>query len=151
MSGTIRRVHRKNVDYKGYTHHASPEEPQYGDRQRQDRSHRDAQGCRSEEVETLIACCNIIGRLMGSTITATDGRFGRVKDAYFDDETWTIRYPSSTPRAGWRGARVLISRVRSGTAQPVGSVRNIDVSLTRESRSMNSPRTETHRPIYPPP
>ncbi|MGH8795836.1 MAG: DUF2945 domain-containing protein [Caldimonas sp.] len=29
VSGTIRRVHRKNVDYKGYTHHASPEEPQY--------------------------------------------------------------------------------------------------------------------------
>jgi hypothetical protein len=22
-------VHRKDVDYKGYTHHASPDEPQY--------------------------------------------------------------------------------------------------------------------------
>lgn len=29
VSGTIRRVHRKNVDYKGCIHHASPEEPQY--------------------------------------------------------------------------------------------------------------------------
>ncbi len=29
VSGTIRRVHRKNVDYKGYIRHASPEEPQY--------------------------------------------------------------------------------------------------------------------------
>jgi hypothetical protein len=29
VSGTIRRVHRKNVDYKGHTRHASPEEPLY--------------------------------------------------------------------------------------------------------------------------
>ena len=29
VSGTIIRIHTRNVDYKGYTHHASPEEPQY--------------------------------------------------------------------------------------------------------------------------
>jgi hypothetical protein len=29
VAGTIIRVHRKDVDYKGYTHHASPDEPQY--------------------------------------------------------------------------------------------------------------------------
>ena len=29
VSGTIIRVHTSNVDYKGYTHHASPDEPQY--------------------------------------------------------------------------------------------------------------------------
>jgi len=29
VSGTIVKVHVKNVDYKGYTHHASPENPQY--------------------------------------------------------------------------------------------------------------------------
>lgn len=29
VSGTIIKVHRKDVDYKGYTHHASSEEPQY--------------------------------------------------------------------------------------------------------------------------
>ena len=29
VSGTIVKVHRHNVDYKGYTHHASPDEPQY--------------------------------------------------------------------------------------------------------------------------
>jgi hypothetical protein len=28
-SGRIVKVHTKNVDYKGYTHHASAEEPQY--------------------------------------------------------------------------------------------------------------------------
>ena len=29
VSGTIIRVHTRNVDYKGHTHHASPEAPQY--------------------------------------------------------------------------------------------------------------------------
>lgn len=29
VGGKIIRVHTKNVDYKGYTHHASPDEPQY--------------------------------------------------------------------------------------------------------------------------
>jgi hypothetical protein len=29
VSGTIVKVHTKDVDYKGYTHHASRDEPQY--------------------------------------------------------------------------------------------------------------------------
>jgi DUF2945 family protein len=29
VSGTIVKVHVKNVDYKGYTHHASKDDPQY--------------------------------------------------------------------------------------------------------------------------
>jgi hypothetical protein len=29
VSGTISRVHTKDADYKGYTHHASPDDPQY--------------------------------------------------------------------------------------------------------------------------
>jgi hypothetical protein len=29
VSGTIIKVHTQNVDYKGYTHHASKDEPQY--------------------------------------------------------------------------------------------------------------------------
>ena len=29
VSGTIIKTHTKDFDYKGYTHHASEEEPQY--------------------------------------------------------------------------------------------------------------------------
>lgn len=29
VSGRIIKAHRKEFDYKGYTHHASPDEPQY--------------------------------------------------------------------------------------------------------------------------
>jgi len=29
LSGTIIKVHTRDFDYKGYTHHATPDEPQY--------------------------------------------------------------------------------------------------------------------------
>jgi len=29
VSGTIIKVHTRNVNYKGYTHHASEDDPQY--------------------------------------------------------------------------------------------------------------------------
>jgi hypothetical protein len=29
VSGKIIKVHKKNVNYKGYTHHASEDDPQY--------------------------------------------------------------------------------------------------------------------------
>ena len=29
VTGRIIKVHEKNVDYKGYTHHASEDDPQY--------------------------------------------------------------------------------------------------------------------------
>ena len=29
VSGTITKVHTRDIDFKGYTHHASKEEPQY--------------------------------------------------------------------------------------------------------------------------
>ena len=29
VSGTIVKVHSRDFDYKGYTHHATPDDPQY--------------------------------------------------------------------------------------------------------------------------
>ena len=29
VSGKITRIHRSDFDWKGYTHHASPDDPQY--------------------------------------------------------------------------------------------------------------------------
>ena len=29
VSGRIIKIHARDTDYKGYTHHASPEDPQY--------------------------------------------------------------------------------------------------------------------------
>ena len=44
-------------------------------------------------------------------VDATDGTIGHVKDAYFDDEGWAIRYSSSTPAAGWWVARSSFRRI----------------------------------------
>ena len=29
VGGTIRKIHTRDFDYKGHTHHASPDDPQY--------------------------------------------------------------------------------------------------------------------------
>jgi uncharacterized protein YrrD len=47
--------------------------------------------------------------LIGYTMSATDGEIGKVKDIYFDDETWTIRY-LILETGNWLSSRkVLIS------------------------------------------
>lgn len=85
-----------------------------------------------------------IGHLTGCAITAADGRFGHVKDAYFDDETWTIRYLVVDTESWLSGREVLISPY--SVKQPLGTVRNIDVALTREQIAQSTP-IDTHRPV----
>jgi hypothetical protein len=29
VTGTVTKIHQKDIEYKGYTHHATPEDPQY--------------------------------------------------------------------------------------------------------------------------
>ena len=87
---------------------------------------------------------NTTGRLVGSTITATDGAIGHVKAAFFDDQAWTIRYLVIEAGSWLTGRLVLISPY--SVKRPVGDVRNIDVSLTREQVKM-SPDIDTHQPV----
>ncbi|MBC7480437.1 MAG: PRC-barrel domain containing protein, partial [Rhizobacter sp.] len=35
---------------------------------------------------------NSVSHLNGSTLSATDGAIGHVKEAYFDDVAWAVRY-----------------------------------------------------------
>jgi hypothetical protein len=49
--------------------------------------------------------------LEGYTIGATDGVIGRVKDFYFDDEAWVIRYLVVETGAWLSSRRVLISPI----------------------------------------
>lgn len=80
----------------------------------------------------------------GYTIQATDGEIGSVKEVYFDDERWGIRY-LVVETGSWLSSRqVLISPY---------SIKNVDntdqaieVSLTRE-QVKNSPSIDTHQPI----
>ncbi len=85
-----------------------------------------------------------VNELNGSTINASDGEIGSIREAYFDDEAWTIRY-LVVDAGSWLARRdVLISPY--SVKQPLGSGKIIDVALTREQVKM-SPDIDTHKPV----
>jgi len=79
----------------------------------------------------------------GYTIGASDGTIGRVRDFYFDDEAWVIRY-LVVKIGDSAGRQVLISAISLG--QPKWSEKILPVSLTR-ARIQNSPDIDTHKPV----
>lgn len=82
--------------------------------------------------------------LKGLTIHATDGEIGTVEQAYFDDETWAIRY-LTVNTAGWLGGReVLISPMSILRAD--WQARRLDVALSMKQVE-NSPDINTHKPV----
>ena len=87
---------------------------------------------------------NALSQLSGSTLTATDGEIGHVKQAYFDDHAWAVRYLVVDTGTWLSGREVLISPY--AVRQPVGSGKTIDVSLTRQQVE-NSPDIDTHKPV----
>jgi hypothetical protein len=82
--------------------------------------------------------------LKGLAIQATDGGLGTVNDAYFDDETWVVRY-LTVDTGGWLGGReVLISPCAIIRAD--WPARQLDVKLTKKQVE-NSPAINTHLPV----
>jgi len=80
----------------------------------------------------------------GEKLRATDGEIGYVRDFYFDDKTWTIRYLVADT-GGWLSDRqVLISPHALGHLYPRGKV--LLVNLTREQIE-KSPSIDAHKPI----
>jgi len=67
--------------------------------------------------------------LEGYTIGALDGIIGRVKDLYFDDESWVIRYLVVETGTWLSHRRVLISPERS--TSPIGPRRYFQRRLRR--------------------
>lgn len=87
---------------------------------------------------------NSVSHLTNSTITATDGEIGHILEVYFDDEAWAIRYLVIDTGNWLSGREVLISPY--AVTQPVGSDKNINVSLTRRQVT-ESPLIDTHQPV----
>ena len=80
----------------------------------------------------------------GEKLRATDGEIGHVRDFYFDDKTWTIRYLVADT-GGWLTDRqVLISPHALGHLYPQGKV--FLVNLTREQIE-KSPSIDEHKPV----
>jgi hypothetical protein len=82
--------------------------------------------------------------LEGYAIGATDGVIGHVKDIYFDDHNWVVRY-FVVETGSWLASRkVLISPIAVGKPDWAGG--SLPVSITKE-QVRNSPDIDTDKPV----
>jgi len=81
--------------------------------------------------------------LEGFAIGATDGSVGKVKDFYFDDQAWAIRY-IVVDTSSWLGHEVLISPHGIGT--PDWTAQVLPAKVTKE-QIKHSPGIDTDKPI----
>lgn len=82
--------------------------------------------------------------LNGYSLQATDGELGKVKDMFFDDEKWTIRYLVVETGSWLNSRQVLISPYSIAGVDEVDEA--IAVNLTQE-QVRASPDIDTHQPV----
>jgi len=85
-----------------------------------------------------------IKQLYGDKLGASDGEIGHVKDFYFDDQNWGIRYVVADTGSWLTGRLVLISPHSLGRLVQAGKV--LRVNLTRKQIE-NSPSMGSHLPV----
>jgi sporulation protein YlmC with PRC-barrel domain len=85
-----------------------------------------------------------INNLIGYDIEATNGIIGKLKEFYFDDETWTIRYLIVKTGSWLSGREVLISQVALKNRNWLN--KSIPVNLTKK-QVQNSPDIDTKKPV----
>ena len=85
-----------------------------------------------------------IKSLIGFTIGATDGEIGKVKEFYFDDKTWTIRYLIVETGSWFFGRKILLSP--QALLTPDWEKEIFPVNLTME-QIKGSPEIDTDKPI----
>lgn len=77
-------------------------------------------------------------------IGATDGSIGHVKDVYFDDDAWVVRYLVVDTGTWLKSRKILISPMSIGHPDWAGNV--LPVSINKE-QVKNSPELDTDRPV----
>ena len=85
-----------------------------------------------------------INSLIGYAIGATDGEIGKVKEFYFDDLTWTVRYLVVETGNWLNGRKVLLSPQALLTPDWKNEV--FPINLTKE-KIKNSPNIDTEQPV----
>ena len=83
-------------------------------------------------------------KLEGHSLRATDGDIGHVKDLFFDDRTWTVRYLVADTGTWLSSRKVLISPTALGGAD--WEQRVLLVSLTQE-QVRRSPPLDPSQPV----
>ncbi len=82
--------------------------------------------------------------LVGYSIGASNGELGKVKEFFFDDKTWTIRYLIVETGTWLNGRKVLISP--EAVLMPDWENEIFPVNLTEE-QVKNSPEIDTEKPV----
>ena len=82
--------------------------------------------------------------LYSKTLRSSDGDIGHVKDFYFNDQQWAVRYVVAKPGSWLLGRLVLISPYAFGDFHQDGD--RLLVNLTRQQIE-NSPAIESHKPV----
>jgi hypothetical protein len=82
--------------------------------------------------------------LRGSTVRAVDGDIGTVSQAYFDDESWGVRYLVVETGTWLNDRRVLVSPYSVKHTDPGSSVVHVDLS---RQQVRNSPLLDAHKPV----
>jgi len=85
-----------------------------------------------------------IKQLYGNKLGATDGEIGHVKDVYFDDRNWAVRYLIADTGTWLTDRKVLIAPHALGKLYQAGKL--LLVNLTRKQIE-DSPAIEMHRPV----
>jgi uncharacterized protein YrrD len=85
-----------------------------------------------------------IKSLIGNTIQATDGEIGKVKEFYFDDITWTIRYLIVETGSWLFGKKILLSP--KALLTPDWEKHTFAANLTM-AQIKDSPEIDTDKPI----
>ena len=83
-------------------------------------------------------------QLYGNKLGASDGEIGHIKDFYFDDQNWAIRYIIADTGTWLPGRQVLISPLSVASPAALGKI--VDVGLTRKQIE-NSPAIESQKPV----
>ena len=85
-----------------------------------------------------------IKQLYGDKLGASDGEIGKVKDFYFDDRNWAIRYVVADTGSWLPGRQVLLSPYSLGQIDQAQRV--LRVNLTRKQIE-DSPSIDLHKPV----
>lgn len=86
-----------------------------------------------------------LNSLIGFQMGAPDGEIGKVKDFYFDDESWTVRYLVVKTGNLFSNKKVLISPTAIGA--PDFDEKILPVGHTTE-QIKNSPDIDTEKPVF---
>jgi uncharacterized protein YrrD len=84
--------------------------------------------------------------LKGYKLAAVDGDIGRVKEFFFDDRYWTVRYLVANTGSWLPGRQVLISPYALGSVNKDIFEQQIGINLNRKQIE-NSPSLESDKPV----